>query len=760
MRPLQWSLAAGVALILLGTMAGLFQPLATGWVLKALDDGRDFDTALITLAGFLVGAVTCTYAGNILLLRGTEGVVARSRIRLVGRVLSLSLAGMQRQNPGDLQARVTSDASTIRLVANQAVVQLLTGVAVITGSLILMARISPFLLFVTLCAMFVPASVLVISMPKVRVWSRRSQNALGRLGGEIERVFGLFSTVKANHAEEREFALISARVEATAAAGRRSASWRATNSTIAMVTLQFAYVVVLFGGGIEVQKGTFDVPTLVTFLMYSAQLSAPAISMTAALNALQMAQASLSRIAEIEGLEHEADSGTVTGLRSTNVAPGAPGSRGDGDGRGSAIAAELSDVTFSYSASEEPVLDGIDLVFPARSSTALVGSSGSGKSSILRLLCGFYPVQEGSIEVDGLDLEEWNLGALRRHIAYVEQESPVFEGSVRSNLLYGHPDPESVSDDECRAVLERMRLSALADPQTPVTYRGSNLSGGQRQRLAIARALLREPRVLLLDECTSALGLAHREGRHEGPHGAPRRHLHRLHRTPTVHDPERRANRRHARGQGRIDRVARRTQHVQRGLSGSGRDRRGGVVTERDTGPAVVLVNGPSSSGKSTLSAALQEALPGLWFHFGIDTLTHALPMRLRVLPGRPHDTDPADLARVFPLMVAEFQQFLGRVVDGGGRVIVDTVFQDGARDQEAWSAAFGDHAVLWVGLFAPLDVLEARERERGDRHPGLARLHESRVHVGVRYDLELRSDSSDVDSLAGVVLEAWRTHS
>lgn len=490
LSPVRPMFLIGATLIVSGSLLSLLQPLATGWVLADFDQGGSGHSTMWLLSGILLATLTVNYVGSVLLLRGTERVVARSRDRLVMRIVRLTVGQMALQNPGDLQTRVTSDATVIRLLLSTSLVQVITACVSIVGAMFLMSSIDPFMLVATLCAMGMPASVLLISMPRIKRWALTTQRSMGRLGATLEKTLGSFTTVKAHDAVEYEEHDLRERIDDVRQSGARSAVWRATTQTVAVVTMQAAYVMALVAGGIEVQRGGITVPALVTFLMYTTQLSAPAITLSAAFSSFQTAQAAMIRMQEVEEMEGE----------DRRPRQPVPPARTD-----DAPVAELDHVRFSYPYAAGVSLADLDLSFPQRGLIALVGPSGCGKSTVLRLLSRFYPVDEGVVRVDGVDVEEWPLGPLRQRVALVEQDAPAFEGTLRSNLLYGHPDPDSVSDEECHEAMQLMQCDDLGPLDTVVGYRGGTLSGGQRQRLALARGVLRRPGLLLLDEPTAAL---------------------------------------------------------------------------------------------------------------------------------------------------------------------------------------------------------------------------------------------------------------
>lgn len=487
-RPNLRTLIPGIVLSVSATFLSLLQPLLTGQVLESLGSMNELMRSVVMLVGVLFGAVILTYVGSLLTLRGTENAVAVSRTSVIRAALGLGPTEMRRRNPGVVMSHVTSDSAMLRTIASQFAVQILTSTITVVGSLLIMLSLNPFLLTVTVCGVILPAGALLLTMPKVTEWSRRTQESTADLNKEMERTFGNFSMVKAHTAENQERARLQDSIETVAKRSRRSAQWRSLNISLALLTMNCSYLLVLVGGGLEVLNDRLTVPQLITFLMYAAQMAAPIIALTTAIAAFSSAAASLERLAKTGDWRQERTSGEAAPTEFSGPV------------------AQLREVEYSHPGSERKIFEELTLDIPSTGFTAVVGESGSGKSTLLNLLVGFAEPSAGEISVEGLPVASWNLRELRHHVALVEQETGLMEGTVRQNLLYGHTDPEEVSDESLVKVLDAVGLKDQhVEPADDVGYRGSALSGGQRQRLAIARGLLRGPSLLLLDESTAAL---------------------------------------------------------------------------------------------------------------------------------------------------------------------------------------------------------------------------------------------------------------
>ncbi len=271
----------------------------------------------------------------------------------------------------------------------------------------------------------------------------------------------------------------------------RSAGWEAVAGNTAGLAIQASFVAVLSVGGARAASGTTDVGTLVAFLLYVFYLMAPITQLVGAVTQYQVGAAAVARIQQALELpvEEEATSSTAQSSRS-----------------GSASVA-FDRVRFRYRADLPDVHHDVSFDIPAGGMTAFVGPSGAGKTTIFSLIERFYDPSSGRVLVDGVDVRDWPLPALRGAIGYVEQDAPVLSGTLRENLVFAAPD---ASDADVRAAMATARLNGLVARlpdglDTTVGHRGTKLSGGERQRVAIARALLRRPRLLLLDEATSQL---------------------------------------------------------------------------------------------------------------------------------------------------------------------------------------------------------------------------------------------------------------
>ncbi|MCF2540372.1 ABC transporter ATP-binding protein/permease [Streptomyces sp. FB2] len=489
-RPHRWALLTGAALSLLTGATGLLLPLVARDLIDDLSHDRAIAGALLLMSALVVANAAVGALGSYVLRRTAESVVLGARRALSSYLLRLRITAVDRTEPGDLMARITSDTTLLREVTTDSLVGLGTGGLTLVATLVLMGVVDPVLLGVTLAVILVAGTVLGVIVPRINRASRQAQDAVGVMGASLERILGALRTVKASGAEHREERTLHTAAEESWRQSVRAAKWSAAAGNTAGLALQIAFITVLAVGGARVATGAIDVGTLVAFLLYVFYLMAPIQQVVGAITQYQTGSAALARIQEALSLPAE-----PAAAPAPLPSPGA---------RPAALA--FDDVRFRYGDDAPYVHHGVTFAVPAQGMTAFVGPSGAGKTTVFSLIERFYDPESGTITLDGRDLADWELPVLRSAIGYVEQDAPVLSGSLRDNLL-GNPDAD---DADLTRVLKTTRLDGLVARlpgglETLVGHRGTRLSGGERQRVAIARALLRRPRLLLLDEATSQL---------------------------------------------------------------------------------------------------------------------------------------------------------------------------------------------------------------------------------------------------------------
>ena len=509
LRPYRWQLALVVVLSLVSTGFSLVVPLLS----RTLVDGAILagDAGALRLVVLVFVAVTAAGFGlnvwsGLRYTRVSADVLFDMRLALYRHLQRLSPRFHARTRFGDVMSRLNNDIGEIQRIASEVVLAWVGNVLFLIGAVVMLAYLDLRLLLLGTAALPVSIWALVHYRrrleKRVAVLRERSADIGSFL---IETLQGVRLVVAAN-AQEREVQRFRRRngrfIEALMAM-----QWTTyLSGGLPGLVLSGSTALVFLYGGQRVIDGTLTLGTLVAFMAYQLRLFAPVQALMGLYASLATVRVSLGRVHEILDVEPEVvEPPSAEALPDVRVEPEvgqAPGEAALPAVRGEL---ELDDVTLSFD--RGPVLEHVTLRAPAGACLAIVGPSGGGKSTIADLALRFLDPDAGTVRLDGRDLRTLRLRDLRAHVGLVEQEPAVFHASIADNIRYARPD---ATDEEVRAAAARAGLARFAATlpegyETVVGERGAALSAGERQRLAVARALLAAPSVLVLDEPTAAL---------------------------------------------------------------------------------------------------------------------------------------------------------------------------------------------------------------------------------------------------------------
>ncbi|WP_051546992.1 ABC transporter ATP-binding protein [Lysobacter capsici] len=474
----------------LGSVAGsLWFPIQTKHLIDQFNGGGIDLRQVALVAAVLTGGAAAGALSAYMLARVGYQVVAALRVALVEKLLRLPVASFDSESSGERVSRVVRDCEAISELITKQTINLVTGVLLLGGSVVVLLLLDvP--LTLTLLGSVVAAFVVMIPIAfLLDGLSRRTQDRVARMSGILTHIFQEIRLVKAFTAEAHERRRSVEEIEDLKRLGLKTARISVVLEPLMGLAMTLAIIIILVYGAARVAAGEISIGTLTAFILYIFNVVNPLGQLTNFTAELQKAKGASVRIAGIFAEAEEASTPQ-------------PASRKPGG------VLEFRNVSFAYGGRDRIVLNGIDLRFEPGTTTALVGASGSGKTTVLSLIERFYEPSEGEILYYGRPIGDYPLPEWRGGIGYVAQSAPVMPGTVRENIVYGLSG--TFSDADVRSAAERAGALDFIDhmPQgldTVLIEQGNNLSGGQRQRIAIARMFLRDPDILILDEATSNL---------------------------------------------------------------------------------------------------------------------------------------------------------------------------------------------------------------------------------------------------------------
>ena len=487
-RPSTVLLATAATMTLVSVAGTLAFPVLTRQLVDGLAKGAVDGAGIASLAAVMLAGAAASAVSSYLLSRLGHDVIAALRTRLIEKLLKLPVASFDQESTGERVSRVLNDCQSISELATRQAINLFSGVLVLVGSITVLLFLDAMLTLTVIGCIVLAFGVVLPLVALLEKLALSTQDRTAKLGGILTHVFSEIRLVKAYTAEARERERSRLEILDIRRIGLQVAKISAVLGPLISLSLTAAILVILIYGSARVGNGSISIGTLTAFILYLFNVAVPLIQLTTFLEELQKARGASTRIAALlQGREE-------------NPAGDAPS--------GDHATLEFRDVSFRYPDRDAEVLHRINLVFAPGTTSALVGASGNGKTTVLSLIERFYAPTGGAILYGGKAIDQFALRAWRERIGYVAQSAPIMPGTVRDNILYGLSG--DFTDEAVRMAAEKAGALAFIEqmPQgldTILSEQGANLSGGQRQRIAIARMFLRNPDILILDEATSSL---------------------------------------------------------------------------------------------------------------------------------------------------------------------------------------------------------------------------------------------------------------
>jgi len=492
MRPRRGLLTVGFLLMVVNRVSGLVLPYSTKFLIDSVIAKHHVEllrrlVSVVLLATVIQGITS--FALTQLLSKAAQRLIAELRQKVQAHISHLPVAFYDSNKTGTLVSRIMSDVEGVRNLLGTGLVDLAGGLLTSGIAMVVLFRISPVMTMLAFSFLLCFAIALSKAFSTIRPIFRQRGKINAEVTGRLAESLGGVRVIKGYHAEEREEAVFATGVQRLLDNVMRTLTATSVMSLSASVLMGVVGAIIMYVGAHQIMVGTLTIGSFFTYTLFLGFLVAPIVQIVSIGTQLTEALAGLERTQEIL---HE---------RPEDQDPKRTATLQDIYGK-----VEFDHVSFSYDGSRT-VLHDVSFRAEPGTVTALVGSSGSGKSTIIGLISAFYVPTNGKVLVDGVDLSTVRLDSYRTRLGVVLQESFLFDGTIRENVAFSRP---SASEEEIMRACRIARVDEFAESfpekyDTIVGERGVKLSGGQRQRISIARAILAEPRILILDEATSSL---------------------------------------------------------------------------------------------------------------------------------------------------------------------------------------------------------------------------------------------------------------
>ncbi|MFC6202961.1 ABC transporter ATP-binding protein [Lactiplantibacillus nangangensis] len=486
--PRYWQLWLGLALGVLATGAQLMVPKFSQTLINGFSHGVNQTLLGVVIGLFLLSAVISALSGTLLGIFG-ENVVANLRSTLWHKLVRLPVAYFDDVKTGEMTSRLVNDSTQVKELLANSFPQMVTAIMQLVGALVIMVFMDWKMTLVMIVAIPIVLLVMFPIMKATGKIGRQRQDALADFNGTADETLSEVRLVKSSNAEAFETTTGGEKIKQLYQIGLKEAIYDSVAGPVMTASMMALFVGVLVYASARVASGTMTMGTLVSFLMYLFQIIGPAGTLGQFFTTLSKANGSTERIRDLLNEPEEAlDAGESQSVADQTLA--------------------MQHVDFAYADDDQPVLHDVNFEAKPNTVVAFAGPSGGGKSTIFGLLERYYQPTSGQVTIGDQNVDQLNLRDWRSQIGYVSQDSAIMAGTIRDNLTYGLT--QKFSDAELWHVLklasaDKFVSEMAAGLETQVGERGVKVSGGQRQRLAIARAFLRDPKILMLDEATASL---------------------------------------------------------------------------------------------------------------------------------------------------------------------------------------------------------------------------------------------------------------
>lgn len=476
-----------IGVVIFGTLCGIYAPSLQSNAIDIISGsalGNLVQTLIFMSAVYLLYSVSQLLQG-ILSAKLSQRIVKRMREELFGKIVNLPIKYLDTHSHGDVMSRMTNDVENFSTTVSQSLPSLFSGILTITGTAAVMLWYCWQLAFLSCVTVILTVIVTKFLSKRVRKFSRKRQSLLGMLNGTVEEMVSGYKTVVAYSYQDKTSQEFCKTSDSLTKAGIKTDIFSGVMGPVMNCIGNIGFVIIAAFGGYFSVNGLISVGVISAFIVYAKQFSRPINEIAQVYGQLQTAVAAAERVFNILD-EHEEDKSGAE-LESSTTAT-----------------VTFRDVNFSYEQGH-PVLQNFSLTVPSGKKVALVGATGSGKTTVVNLLMRFYDIDSGNILINNQDINTISRNSLRKNIAIVLQDTVLFTDTIENNLKYGNENATAEQLDKaaemscCDEILNMLPKGY----DTVLTGSGTNISQGQRQLFAIARAFVADPKILILDEATS-----------------------------------------------------------------------------------------------------------------------------------------------------------------------------------------------------------------------------------------------------------------